>query len=173
MSLTFTVLGVLAPIGAIDVVYYHLHRFRLFAREESVREEITHLVRQATFLVAAALLVAGVRTRAVDVALVVLFALDFFTSAADVLSENDSRASLGGLPRGEYLLHFLGTFGAGVLATTYGFERATLPIAPAPLWQALLLLPAGAALLLFELFLFIRARVAALPRRVARPGDAL
>lgn len=158
MSTTLLILGALAPIGAIDVLYYHLYRFRLFERDASASEEITHLLRQAAFVAIAVLLATGVQSAPVDIALIALFAFDLVNSAIDVLLEPRSRASLGGLPQGEVFLHFLGTFGMGLAAASYLYERSALPLAAAPLWQIAPLVTGGSGLFVVELVLFMRAR---------------
>lgn len=160
MSATLAVISAIAPIGAIDVVYYHLYKFRLYEREESVGEEVTHLVRQGAYVAIVALLAGGIRDAATDAAMLFLLAIDFTSSLVDVSLEHRSRASLGGLPRGEYVLHFLGTFGAAVAAATYVFERRSLPIAAPPGWQVASLLGGGVVLLAIEIALFVRARLA-------------
>lgn len=168
MSTALLVLSALAPIGAIDVLYFHLYRFRLFEREASAAEEVTHLLRQAAFVAMAALLATGVQSPLADIAVLALFAFDLVNSALDVLIEPDSRASLGGLPRGEIFLHFLGTFGMGLAAASYLHERTQLPLPVAPIAQAAQLVLGGAALFLVELALFLRAR----RRRHGRPHPA-
>jgi hypothetical protein len=157
MSTAFIILCVIAPVGAIDVFYYHLYRFRLFEREASVGEELTHLVRQACFVSIVAILAAGVPSAAADYALLALFAIDLLNSAVDVALEPRSRATLGGLPPGEYFLHFLGTFGSGAAAAAYLFERGGLALAPAPAWQSVPLIFSGVLLLAVEAGLFLRA----------------
>jgi len=158
--MTLLVLGMIVPIGAIDVLYYHLHRFRLYEREQSVAEELTHLARHVTFVALVALLAGGVRDAWTDAAILALFAFDLLNSSADVLLEPRSRASLGGLPPGEYFLHFLGTFGTAAATATYVFERSELPIAPAQGWVALQstsMIVGGVALFALEAALFVRA----------------
>lgn len=157
MSTALNVLCVIAPIGAIDVLYYHLFRFRLFERRASLGEEVTHLVRQACFLCIVALLAGGTPSTVADYALVALLLLDLVNSAIDVALEPRSRAALGGLPRGEALLHFLGSFGSGLATAAYFFERGK-PFAAAPAWQVAPLLVTGALLLFVELGLFLRAQ---------------
>lgn len=150
---TFHLLLLLAPIGALDVLYYHWYRFRLWARPASVAEEWTHLLRQGTFLAVAVLLAQGSLPSELDTLLLFLLGFDLVNSAIDVLLEPCSRASLGGLPRGELLLHYLGIFGSGAVLATYWAERGqTLPAPPA--WQALPLIAGAALLLLAELGLF-------------------
>lgn len=160
MSVTLTILAGASAVGAVDVLYYHLHRFRLFAQEGSVAEEITHLLRHVTFLLVIALLSSGSASPAVDRAILALLAIDLVNSAVDVLLERSSRAPLGGLPSGEYLVHFLGTFGTGLAAASYLYERRSLPLAaPEGLfaWQVRGMLALGLALLLVEGALFGRA----------------
>jgi len=156
VSVALLVLCVIAPVGAIDVLYYHLYRFRLFEREASVGEEVTHLVRQACFVAIVALLAMGTPCVAADRALLALFAIDLVNSAIDVALEPRSRTKLGGLPPGEYFLHFLGTFGSGVAAAAYVAERGA-EFAPAPAWQTAPLIVTGVLLLAFEAGLFFRA----------------
>jgi hypothetical protein len=160
VSITLTILGVACTVGAVDVLYYHLYRFRLFEQEGSVAEEITHLVRHVTFLLAIALLSSGSASPAVDRAILALLALDLVNSTIDVILEPRSRAPLGGLPPGEYLVHFLGTFGTGLAAASYLYERRSLPLrAPEGffVWQVRGMLALGLALLLVESALFARA----------------
>ena len=158
MSTTLLILGALAPVGAIDVLYYHLYRFRLFERDASAGEEVTHLVRQAAFVAMVLLLATGVQSALVDVALIALFALDLVNSAIDVLLEPRARAPLGGLPQGEVFLHFLGTFGMGLATASYLYERGVMPVAAVPLWQIAPLVTGGSVLFFVELSLFVRAR---------------
>ncbi|MBK6919958.1 MAG: hypothetical protein IPH07_21350 [Deltaproteobacteria bacterium] len=158
MSTALWILLVLAPLGAIDVVYYHLYRFALYARPASVAEQITHLVRQACFLAVVALLAMGTPGPIARVALVVLLAVDLVDSAVDVLLEPRSRAALGGLPPFEYFLHFVGTFGSGLASAAYLLEYGK-PFAAAPVWMVAPTLILGAALLGLESALFVRARL--------------
>jgi hypothetical protein len=157
VSVTLMILAALAPIGAIDVVYYHWYRFRLF--ERAPLEELTHLVRKTVFLVVVALLSTGVSAPAVDTAILVLLAVDFMNSAADVLLEPRSREALGGLPAGEYFLHYLGTFGTGVASAAYLFERRSLPLPAAPTWQSVVLIAGAAVTFAIGAALVLRARV--------------
>lgn len=158
MSTALMVLLVVAPIGAVDVIYYHLVRFRLFEREASVAEEVTHLVRAACFLATVGLLAMGTPGPMVARVLVGLLVLDLVDSAADVLLEPRSRAALGGLPGGEYFLHFVGTFGSGLATAAYLLEYGQ-SFAPAPAWMVAPTIVVGAALLVLELGLFVRARL--------------
>lgn len=160
MSATLTVLAVTATIGAVDVLYFHLYRFRLYEQPASVLEELTHLARHLTFLAMVALLASGSASAWVDHAILVLLGVDIVNSAIDVLLERRSRAPIGGLPSAEYLVHYLGTFGTGLAAATYLFERGSLPLrAPEGFyaWQVGAMLVGGTLLFLLEASLFARA----------------
>lgn len=173
MSTTLQILAVIAPIGAIDVLYYHVYKFRLYRREQSVAEEITHLVRHATFVAIVVLLARGVRSSATDHAILALFVVDVINSSADVLLEPRSRAALGGLPRGEYFLHFLGASGAAAAGVAYLHERTQGVIAPAAgwlAWQSTFLVVTASALCLLEASLFVRALVARNRRALPAPA---
>lgn len=157
MNTTLTILSVTAVVGAVDVLYYHWYRFRLFAQERSVAEELTHLLRHLAFIAGVALLASGSASPLVDRAILAIFAFDFVNSALDVALEPRSRASLGGLPAGEYFVHFLGTFGTGLAAASYLYERRSLPLlAPEGVyaWQVTGMLALGAVLFLAEASLF-------------------
>ena len=83
--------------------------------------------------------------------------------------EPKSRAPLGGLPAGEYFVHFLGTFGTGLAAASYLFERRSLPLlAPEGIyaWQVAGMLALGAILFLAEASLF----ACALAKRAQTPA---
>lgn len=156
-NLPLTILVAAGTLGAIDVFYYHLYRFRLFARTECVAEEITHLVRHAVFLALLVLLSSASSSRAVDLTILGLFALDVANSAVDVLLERRSRETLGGLPSGEYLVHILSSLGMGAAVATYVLARPTLPLPPPAGLLALQvggMLAVGALLFLVEAALF-------------------
>ena len=127
-NLPLALLVAAGTLGAVDVFYYHLYRFRLFRKTECVAEEITHLIRHAVFLALLLLLSSGSSSHAMDLTVLGLFVLDIANSAVDVLLERRSRATLGGLPSGEYLIHTLSSFGMGVAVAAYVFARPTLPL---------------------------------------------
>jgi hypothetical protein len=93
-----------AALSAIDGIYVHLVRFRLHTRPASFGEHLLHTGRAILFVpllltvfggVGGALLWVGLGTLAVDQAL----------EMADTIVEPRSRAGLGGLTSGEYVLH--------------------------------------------------------------------
>src|SRR5687767_9934232 len=105
MTVAFELLMLAALLGAVDVGYYHLYKFRLYQRPESVGEELTHLARHLLFI--AMTIVMVLELEAAPTLLPALFILDLANSSADVLLERRSRASAGGLPSLEYLVHIL------------------------------------------------------------------
>jgi hypothetical protein len=146
-----------AGIGAFDVLYYHLYRFRLFDQPESVAEEITHLCRHAIFLTLLMLLSAGGRSPIGDALVLGLVGLDLANGAADVLLERRSRATLGGLPPVESLVHLLSSFGMGLAVAAY----VLAPSLPAPTgllaWQVWGTFSSGVVVFALEATLFARA----------------
>lgn len=108
-------------VGAIDGLYFHLWKYRLYARPESRAEHRAHLGR--AFLLPPTLwfafLAPGSATAQRLVPLVILIALDAGLGVWDVLLETASRRAIGGLLRSEYLIHVVATAlhsGAEVLA---------------------------------------------------------
>jgi hypothetical protein len=160
MNYPLVILGAVGTVGAVDVLYFHLYRFRLFAQAGSVGEEITHLFRQAIFVALIVLLSSGASSASADAVVIGLFALDMVNSAVDVLLERRSRERLGGLPSAEYLVHIVSSFGMGLAVAAYVFARGELPL-PVPdgfmAWQVRGMLAAGVLLVVVELSLFARA----------------
>jgi hypothetical protein len=107
MSTVVRILLLAAPLGAFDVIWFHLYKFRLFERPESVREEITHLVRGLVFPLALAWLLSGTPSGLFFWLFCALFFVDSVNSLLDVLSEPASRAPRG-VPLGELAVHFVG-----------------------------------------------------------------
>ncbi len=90
-------------VGALDGLYFHLWKFRLYARPQSRTEHLTHTVRAC--LLGPILWLAFVAPR-LDL-LVALVAVDTAVVLADVWLETESRRDLGGIPRSEYVVHVL------------------------------------------------------------------
>jgi hypothetical protein len=159
MTTVFELLMLASLIGAIDVLYFHLYRFRLYARAESQLEELTHLIRHVLFLAITALVMSG-PGRATNQALWALLAADLVNTTLDVLLERRSRSSLGGLPSAEYLLHVLGSLLVGAVVATH-FHQAQNPVAaaltPTQSARGLFTLASGSALLVLEATLFARS----------------
>jgi len=118
MDYPLFLLVIAGTIGAVDVLYYHLWRFRLFAHPDAVLEETTHVVRHVVFLTLLVALSSGYGPAWLVLG---LFAVDLVNSGADVLLERRSRARLGGLPSLESLVHSVSTFVIGLALGAYLF----------------------------------------------------
>ncbi len=172
MITTLMILATVGTIGAIDVLYYHLYRFRLYSQPGCVAEEVTHLLRNAIFI---AVLIVCMQPASPGWARVMffLFAADMTNSVVDVLLERRSREALGGLPSGEYLVHILSTFGTGLAVASYTASLGS----PAPVlegllfWQIWGMVGMGVVLLAIEGVLF--ARAVAGRQAIASPGGAV
>jgi hypothetical protein len=104
-SLGFFVAFLLA--AAIDGVYFHFKRFRLWAHAESRCEHGLHTARAfAIPLMIAALYLPG---RGWLLTAVLVVAFDTVVAALDVAVEWKSRRPHGGLPQGEYVVHLIAT----------------------------------------------------------------
>lgn len=158
MNATLAILALVGTVGAVDVLYFHLYRFRLFSQPGCVAEEVTHLVRHLVF-VALLLVCTKPATGAWVAAAAALFVVDIANGAIDVLLERGSREALGGLPGAEYLIHVLSTFGTGAAAASYAYSVGS----PAADLTGLLglqvgaMVVAGAVLFVVEASLFARA----------------
>ena len=171
MHLTLWILLTAGPIGATDVIYFHLYKFRLYARPQSFREELTHIARGAVIPILFAMLLLGQPQGAMFCVVVGLFALDTLNTLIDVMVEPASRASFGGVPPAELAVHFVGAtligaaFGSLVISG-WGTRHAPSAFAPWPEgtfppgfilfgWGGVVL---SVALVIFEAALFLRAR---------------
>ncbi len=171
-ALPLVLMSIAGPIGAVDVVYFHLWKFRLYSRPGARAETVTHLLRGITF-VFGAYFVATYRAAGAWFWLVGgLFAFDFVNNVVDAALESRSRAGFGGLPRAEYIVHLIGSTFAGAIATSFfvtSWENQSAPTELSsnrgvfPDWLVLngQMLAAGAALLtLLELCLFLHSLTA-------------
>ena len=94
-----------ALVAMIDGAYFHLYKYKLHTRPESIVEHFTHTLRAGTMAIAAILFFAldvGGTLLWCGLALVVV---DLAVETWDVLLERRSRATLGGLSSAEYLSH--------------------------------------------------------------------
>jgi phosphatidylglycerophosphate synthase len=89
----------------LDGAYFHLYKYKLHTRKDSIVEHFTHTLRAATMAVSAVLLFAvNTGGRLLWLAFL-LIAIDIAVETWDVLIEKQSRKSLGGLSSAEYLSH--------------------------------------------------------------------
>ena len=161
MNVAFELLMLAALLGAVDVGYYHLYKFRLFSRPESVKEEITHLARHVLFLSMTSVMVLGLE-RASTV-LPILFVLDLANSTADVLLERKSRASAGGLPSLEYLIHILASLISGAAMSAFIFAPPG-PLTELQVIRGTATIAIGVVLFAVETTLFLRCVLFSEPR---------
>lgn len=158
-----------APVGALDVTYFHLWKFRLFERPESVKEEVTHIMRGFLAPTLAGVLLLGRPEGMWFWAVVGLFAFDSLNSFVDVIVEPGSRAPRI-VPPAELAVHFAGITSMGAAWAAFmltGWETRLNPTAIVaraggflPEWSinlGFVALVGAYALVLFETSLFTRA----------------
>ena len=116
-------------VGAYDGLYLHLWKYRLYAREESRYEHKLHTAVAFLSVPVVWLLFAGNFGGLALWTGVLFVVVSFAVELMDVLAENDSRASLGGLSREEYAAH--------VVAITTRIAAVALALAakPAAAWS--------------------------------------
>ena len=107
--LGFVFLNLFMIVGAVDLFYFHMWKYKLHTRPESIYEHKLHGV-FALIMVPLGFFLYYQNSGGYS-----LWAGVFFVAAAlgvemlDVFSEGDSRASVGGLTTGEYSLHVAAT----------------------------------------------------------------
>ncbi len=163
-------LAAVAMLAAVDGLYIHLWRLRLYARPETRREHWLHTARSLLFppvlLGLFALPTGGILLWAAIAAAV----LDLIAGLWDVAIERDSRAQLGGLGTAEYMVHVaVSMMHAGTLALVLAarpaaaWSLAAPPVLDTPMpgfgadlaWN---LLPGAVVLGLLHVWLGLRGR---------------
>jgi hypothetical protein len=119
MAILLILMTIAAPLGAIDVKYYHLWKFKLYREPSACWETVTHLIRGYLFAAGAYLIINFEFHGIWFWILGTLFIFDFVNEVADVILEPASRAPLGGIPKLEYLIHIIGATMGGAIATAY------------------------------------------------------
>lgn len=134
-------------IAGIDGLYFHLYRYRLYERRESLYEHKLHTINAFLFVPLVAVLYI-LEPRGLFLWLgALLFLGSLAVEILDVLCEEASRRSLGGLIRSEYLMHFLMSglrFGAVLPILCGPPASAWLPGETELLWRPLWQLLCGA-----------------------------
>ena len=92
-------------LGAIDGLYFHLQRFRLFAHADSRFEHALHTGRALLIVPALVLLYLVEPTGALLYAALGVVVADQVLMVLDLLVERRSRARWGGIPHAEYMVH--------------------------------------------------------------------
>lgn len=137
MHLALWILVIAGPAGAIDVIYFHMWKFRLFSRKQSRWEEVTHISRGFMVPVVFMMLLVGRPEGTLYWIAAALFFLDTVNSLIDVMIEPKSRAPIG-VPPQELALHFIGTTMMGAAFVTFmisGWSTRNAPSALVP-WPA-------------------------------------
>lgn len=104
---SFVFLNLFMILGAVDLFYFHMWKYKLHTRPDSRYEHKLHM--SFAFLMVPLALLLYYQ----DFGGIALWAGVFVVAAAlgtellDVLSENDSRVSVGGLTTEEYVLHVI------------------------------------------------------------------
>ena len=121
LNLTIILISIVAPIGAIDVFYYHIYKFKLASRPESWAETWTHILRSYLLGIGTLFLV-FVKPQGIWFWIIgFIFVLDFINNLVDGYLEYQSRKGDGGLPQIEYMVHIAGATGMGTIAISYFF----------------------------------------------------
>jgi hypothetical protein len=109
VTLGFVFLNLFMIVGAVDLFYFHIWKYKLHTRPESRYEHKLHMTFAFVMVPLALLLyhqnLGGVGLWAAVLAVVAALGVEML----DVFSEGDSRAKLGGLTTGEYSLHVAAT----------------------------------------------------------------
>jgi hypothetical protein len=98
-------LMIFGAVAAVDGLYLHLWKYRLYARPESLREHKLHTAQGALFAPVVFFLFYEDFGGLALWTGVLFLAFEQLVEILDVLDERDSRASLGGLSSTEYALH--------------------------------------------------------------------
>src|SRR6266545_252747 len=94
-------------LGAVDGLYFHLQRFRLFAHVESRLEHAIHGGRALLMVPALVLLYLVEPAGLVLYAALAVVLADQLLMAMDLWLERRSRVRWGGLPHAEYVIHIM------------------------------------------------------------------
>lgn len=122
---SFVFLNLFMLLGAVDLFYFHIWKYKLHTRPESRYEHKLHM------LFAFLMVPLGYFLYYQNSGGWALWAGVFFVAAAlgtelaDVFSENDSRASIGGLSTAEYSLHVILTI---LKVASFSFLFGSKPI---------------------------------------------
>ncbi|MBK9154930.1 MAG: hypothetical protein IPM25_12055 [Chloracidobacterium sp.] len=122
--LGFVFLNLFMVVGAVDLFYFHIWKYKLHTRPESRYEHKLHMT--FAFLMVPLTFLLYYQ----DFGGIALWGAVFFVGAAigtemlDVLTEGDSRASLGGLTTGEYAFHVAATI---LKIASFAFMFASKP----------------------------------------------
>ena len=152
MSLAFELLMGIALVGAVDVLYFHLYRHRLFSRPESRWENVTHLLRHLLFIA----LTLGLLSGAGKAFLVGVLFIDLANNVIDLALERESRRSLDGLSPLESVLHGVASVGMGTVSLAVVLGPSTWALSSVQHLRGLVTVVLGLCLFGAECFLVMR-----------------
>ena len=136
MFVPLLLMMIVAPLGAIDLIYYHGFKFKLYDRKDSYLETVIHLIRGLLFSSGAFILLNYQPNGIWFWATGAIFVLDLANSIFDVSIEGRSRKTLGGIPTLEYIIHTIGSTFAGAITISYfilGWHFRLIPTSLSPL----------------------------------------
>lgn len=116
---TFCLFGFMI-LATYDGFYLHIWKYELFKRKESKFEHLTHTIR--AFIFPLILWLLFINNDMLSLGIGVFFiVVDLIVLGLDAFSEGDSRKSIGGLPKWEYILH--------LFANSFHFSAVVLILA--------------------------------------------
>ncbi len=125
MTLPSWLLLALGVAGGTDILLYHTLSHGLRAHAASRAELITHFLRGPTYALLFVVVPNVDLSGAWFLALLAVLLFDLGISLADFWFETESRRALGGLPRGEYILHIILAMLFGALVCSVLQEAGT------------------------------------------------
>ncbi len=144
LPIVAALLVVFALVASTDGLYFHLYRYRLHRRPASRVEHRLHTAAALLFPLLTYLLICRRSQGGWLWLALLLFLATVLLEFADVFSEKQSRADLGGLFPTEYAMHFLMSglrFGSSVplfLADTAAYRLSATALSARPPWFAAL-----------------------------------
>jgi hypothetical protein len=151
-------------VGGVDVLYFHVLRFKLYSRKQSQIETVTHLVQGFSFLGVLFACVGAPDPARWHQTIQALFVVHFAATFADACVERQSRLDFGGIPTPEYVLHVGGAVLTGI---AFGSQVGSVPASATqgPAWLALGWIAAlgGATMSAVETALLVRTLYRAKP----------
>ncbi len=167
-------------IASVDGLYFHLYRYRLYARPDSRYEHWLHTLNSILYVPLTALLFCAEPLGLWRHLAFALFAASVGIEVLDVLCEERSRRTLGGLTSLEYLMHFLMSglrFGSVLPLLASGplqkWHPSQTALAGRPLGLALLgVCLAAPGVLIAALHVYLALRPPAHPARSAPRSSA-
>lgn len=122
MAVPTYILFVLGVLGAVDILLYHSISHGIRSHHDSRLELVLHSLRGPTYAALFLLVPNFVMQGGYFWLLIGILAFDLCISLADFLVEGGSRAFLGGLPPGEYVLHVVLAMLFGALVASIFYE---------------------------------------------------